>query len=54
MSFKEGNEAKADIDIIGDGALDIMSEAEIPSIIYRSFNTLGLKRFVIRINNRRC
>ncbi len=44
---------QADIDIIGDGALDIINEAEIPSIIYRSFYTLGLERFVIRINNRK-
>ena len=44
---------QADIDIIGDGALDIINEAEIPSIIYRCFHTLGLERFVIRINNRK-
>lgn len=44
---------QADIDIIGDGALDIINEAEIPSIIYKCFNTLGLERFVIRINNRK-
>ncbi len=44
---------QADIDIIGDGALDISNEAEIPSIIYRAFTELGLGRFKIRINNRR-
>ncbi len=44
---------QADIDIIGDGALDIVNEAEIPSIIYRTFNTLGLRRFCIRVNNRK-
>jgi histidyl-tRNA synthetase len=44
---------QADIDIIGDGALNIINEAEIPSIIYRCFNTLGLEKFVIRINNRK-
>ena len=44
---------QADIDIIGDGSLDISNEAEIPSIIYRAFTSLGLKRFRIRINNRR-
>jgi histidyl-tRNA synthetase len=44
---------QADIDVIGDGALDIINEAEIPSIIYRCFDALGLKRFVIRINNRK-
>jgi histidyl-tRNA synthetase len=44
---------QADIDIIGDSTLDIMCEAEIPSIIYRCFDTLGLKKFVIHINNRK-
>ena len=44
---------QADIDIIGDGKLDIVNEAEIPSIIYRSFTRLGLTRFVIRVNNRK-
>ncbi len=44
---------QADIDIIGDGSLDIMNEAEIPSIIYRLFTQLGISRFVIRVNNRR-
>ncbi len=44
---------QADIDIIGDNTLGIINEAEIPSIIYRSFDTLGLKKFVIRINNRK-
>lgn len=44
---------QADIDVIGDGSLDIINEAEIPGVIYRTFNALGLKRFVIRINNRK-
>ncbi len=44
---------QADIDIIGDGKLDIVNEAEIPSIIYKTFTTLGLKRFQIRVNNRK-
>ena len=44
---------QADIDIIGDGKLDIMNEAEIPSIIYKTFSRLGLKRFQIRVNNRK-
>ncbi len=33
---------QADIDIIGDGKLDITNEAEIPAIIYRTFSRLGL------------
>ena len=44
---------QADIDIIGDGALDIISEAEIPGIIYNAFTSLGLNRFIIKINNRK-
>ncbi|MCI6730684.1 MAG: histidine--tRNA ligase [Candidatus Faecousia sp.] len=44
---------QADIDIIGDGKLDILNEAEIPSIIYKTFRTLGLSRFQIRVNNRK-
>ena len=44
---------QADIDVIGDGKLDILNEAEIPAIIYDSFTRLGLKNFVIRVNNRK-
>ncbi|PKM73325.1 MAG: histidine--tRNA ligase [Firmicutes bacterium HGW-Firmicutes-16] len=44
---------QADIDVIGDGELDIMNEAEIPAIIYRTFTALGLKKFKIRVNNRK-
>ena len=44
---------QADIDVIGEGKLDISNEAEIPSIIYRAFTALGLKRFQIRVNNRK-
>ncbi len=44
---------QADIDVIGDGKLSILNEAEIPAIIYRTFSALGLKRFRIRVNNRK-
>ena len=44
---------QADIDIIGDGSLDIINDAEIPSIICQTFTALGLKRFQIRVNNRK-
>mgnify|MGYP003602350036 CR=1 FL=1 len=44
---------QADIDVIGDGKLDIINEAEIPAIIYSTFKTLGLSRFKIHVNNRR-
>ena len=44
---------QADIDVIGDGKLDILNEAEIPAIIYSTFTKLGLKKFKIRVNNRK-
>ena len=44
---------QADIDVIGDGKLDIINEAEIPAIIYDTFTALGLKKFKIRVNNRK-
>ncbi len=44
---------QADIDVIGDGALDITNDAEVPAIIYTVFSRLGLTRFQIRINNRK-
>ena len=44
---------QADIDVIGDGSLDIINEAEIPAIIYTAFTRLGLRRFRIRVNNRK-
>ena len=44
---------QADIDVIGDGKLDITNEAEIPAIIYSTFSSLGLHRFQIRVNNRK-
>ena len=44
---------QCDIDVIGDGKLDIANEAEIPAIIYRAFTDLGLERFKIRVNDRK-
>ena len=44
---------QADIDIIGDGKLDVANEAEIPAVIYATFTRLGLERFQIRVNNRK-
>lgn len=44
---------QCDIDIIGDGALSIMHDAEIPSVIYDTFRNLGFKKFTICINNRK-
>ena len=44
---------QADIDVIGDGKLDILNEAEIPAVIYSTFTRLGLSKFKIRVNNRK-
>jgi len=44
---------QCDIDIIGDGSLDIKNDAEIPSIIYSIFSKLNIGPFVIKINNRK-
>ena len=44
---------QADIDVIGDGALSLLNEAEIPAIIYKAFTALGLRRFRVRVNNRK-
>ena len=44
---------QCDIDIIGDGELGLINDAEIPSVIYTMFRNLGFKDFTIRINNRR-
>ena len=44
---------QADIDVIGDGSLNIMNEAEIPAIIYKTFTRFGFKNFKIHVNNRK-
>jgi len=44
---------QCDIDIIGDGELSILNDAEIPSIIYTTFKNLGFDNFTIRVNNRK-
>ena len=44
---------QADIDVIGDGKLDILNEAEIPAVIYKVFSGFGLRRFQIHVNNRK-
>ena len=44
---------QADIDVIGDGKLDVANEAEIPAVIYSTFTRLGLEKFRIRVNNRK-
>ena len=44
---------QCDIDIIGNGKLDIINDAEIPSVIYSTFKDLGFESFTIKINNRK-
>ena len=44
---------QCDIDIIGDETLDIINDAELPSIIYFTFKKLGFDDFTIKINNRK-
>jgi len=44
---------QCDIDIIGDETLDIVYDAELPSIIYTTFTKLGFDNFTIRMNNRK-
>ena len=44
---------QADIDIIGSEKLSVIYDAEIPCIMYRVLTKLGLKRFHIRMNNRK-
>ncbi len=44
---------QCDIDIIGDENLDIINDAELPSIIYTIFKELGFDHFTICINNRK-
>ena len=44
---------QCDIDIIGDGDLSIVNDAELASVIYKTFLNLGFEEFTICINNRK-
>ena len=44
---------QCDIDIIGDGDLSIINDAEMSSVIYTTIKELGFDNFTIRINNRK-
>ena len=44
---------QCDIDIIGDGELDLINDSELPSVIYTIFKSLGFDDFTIRVNNRK-
>ncbi len=44
---------QCDIDIVGNGELSLVSDAEVLSVIYNTFKALGFDDFTIRINNRK-
>jgi histidyl-tRNA synthetase len=44
---------QCDVDIIGNGKLSVIYDAEILGIIYATFSNLGFKDFTIKINNRK-
>lgn len=44
---------QADIDIIGDGELGLINDAEIPYIIDRIFSDLEIGQYIIKISNRK-
>ena len=44
---------QCDIDIIGDGELNIINDAQMPAVIYNTFKKLGFDNFAIHINNRK-
>ncbi len=44
---------QCDIDIIGDGELSIINDAEMPAVIYSTIKNLGFEDFTICINNRK-
>ena len=44
---------QCDIDIIGDGQLSNINDAELPAVIYNTFKELGFEKFTICINNRK-
>ena len=44
---------QCDVDIIGDGKLSIINDAEMPAVIYNTFKELNLGDFTICINNRK-
>ncbi len=44
---------QADIDVIGDARLALITDAELPAIIYGIFTEMGIGDFLIRISNRK-
>jgi histidyl-tRNA synthetase len=44
---------QCDIDIVGNGELSLLNDAEIPCVIDNIFREMNIGRFVVRINNRK-
>ena len=44
---------QCDIDVIGNEKLDLMYDAEVPTIIYNIFKKFGFDNFTINLNNRK-
>ena len=44
---------QCDIDVVGNGSLGLLNDAEMPCVIHGIFSQLGIGRFVVRINNRK-
>lgn len=44
---------QCDIDVIGDGQLGLLHDAEMPAVIYGIFSELQIGAFLIRLNNRK-
>ena len=44
---------QCDIDIVGDGRLSLLADAEIPAVISNVFSSLAIGDFTIRISNRK-
>ena len=44
---------QCDIDIIGNGSLNLLADAEIPCVIHAIFSEMAIGAFVVRLNNRK-
>ena len=44
---------QCDIDVVGNGKLSLINDAEMPYVIYRIFKELEIGHFTIRLNNRK-
>ena len=44
---------QCDMDVIGDGSLSLLNDAEMPYVIYQIFRELNIGKFLIRMNNRK-